>query len=52
MEFLTLCLLGGFVPGCLIFGILHEMRQNDKKARSRQKCAALKIEKEIAKNEK
>ena len=36
MEFLALCLLGGFIPGCLIFGILHELRKSEKKARSRQ----------------
>lgn len=36
MEFFALCLLGGFVPGCLIFGILHELHKHDKQARSRQ----------------
>lgn len=36
MEFFALCLLGGFVPGCLIFGILHELHKSDKQARSRQ----------------
>lgn len=35
MEFFALCLLGGFVPGCLIFGILHELRKNDRQARDR-----------------
>ncbi len=36
MEFFALCLLGGFVPGCLFFGILHELRKNEKQARRRQ----------------
>ena len=36
MEFLTLCLIGGFVPGCLIFGILHELRKSEKQSRNRQ----------------
>ncbi len=36
MEFFALCLLGGFVPGCLIFGILHELRKNDRQARNGQ----------------
>lgn len=36
MEFLALCLLGGFVPGCLFFGILHELHKNEKQARDRQ----------------
>lgn len=36
MEFLALCLIGGFVPGCLIFGILHELRKSEKQARIRQ----------------
>lgn len=36
MELFALCLLGGFVPGCLIFGILHELRKNDRQARNRQ----------------
>lgn len=35
MEFLALFLLGGFVPGCLFFGILHELHKSDKQARSR-----------------
>lgn len=33
MEFFALCLLGGFVPGCLFFGILYELRKNDRQAR-------------------
>ena len=36
MEFFALFLLGGFVPGCLFFGILHELRKSEKQARSRQ----------------
>ena len=36
MEFLALCLIGGFVPGCLIFGILHELRKSEHQARDRQ----------------
>lgn len=36
MEFLALFLLGGFVPGCLIFYILHELRKSEKQARIRQ----------------
>lgn len=36
MEFLALFLLGGFVPGCLFFGILHELHKSEKQARSRQ----------------
>ena len=36
MEILALFLLGGFVPGCLIFCILHELRKSEKQARSRQ----------------
>ena len=36
MEFLALCLIGGFVPGCLIFSILHDLRKSEKQARSRQ----------------
>lgn len=30
MEFLALCLLGGFIPGCLFFGVLHELHKSDK----------------------
>ena len=36
MEFFALCLIGGFVPGCLFFGILHELRKSEKQARNRQ----------------
>lgn len=36
MEFFALCLLGGFVPSCLFFGILHELRKSDRQARDRQ----------------
>lgn len=36
MEFFTLCLIGGFVPGCLFFGILHELHKSEKQARNRQ----------------
>ena len=36
MEFFALFLIGGFVPGCLIFGILHELRKSEKQARIRQ----------------
>lgn len=36
MEFFALFLLGGFVPGCLFFGILHELRKSEKQARKRQ----------------
>ena len=36
MEFFALFLLGGFVPGCLIFGILRDLRKSEKQARSRQ----------------
>ena len=36
MEFFALCLLGGFVPGCLIFGILYELRKSDRQTRNRQ----------------
>lgn len=36
MEFLALCLIGGFVPGCLFFSILYELRKSDKQARNRQ----------------
>lgn len=35
MEFFALCLLGGFVPGCLFFGILHELRKSDRQTRNR-----------------
>ncbi len=37
MEFFALCLLGGFVPGCLFFGILCKLRKNDRQARKRQR---------------
>lgn len=36
MEFFALCLIGGFVPGCLFFGILYELRKGDKQARDRR----------------
>ena len=36
MEFLALCFLGGFVPACLFFGILHELCKSEKQARNRQ----------------
>ena len=36
LEFLVLCLIGGFVPGCLFFGILHELHKSEKKARNQQ----------------
>ena len=36
MEFFAFCLLGGFVPGCLFFGILHELRKSEKQSRDRQ----------------
>lgn len=36
MEFLALFLIGGFVPGCLIFCILHELRKSEKQSRNRQ----------------
>ena len=36
MEFFALCLLGGFVPGCLFFGILCELRKSEKQAHNRQ----------------
>lgn len=36
MELFALCLLGGFVPGCLFFGILHELHRSEKQARKRQ----------------
>lgn len=36
MEFLALFLLGGFVPGCLFFSIMHELHKSEKQARDRQ----------------
>ena len=36
MEFLALCFLGGFVPGCLVFGILRELHKSEKQSRIRQ----------------
>lgn len=36
MEFFALCFLGGFVPGCLFFGILYELRKSEKQARDRR----------------